>query len=306
MKCSKLIGGLFAISSILASSSFAATITFEELGDISAGSVSIGIIGDIDFGTLRAFDTASPDMVYLSASPRNAALFSARITYEISASDGSDFDFLGGSFVRSYAEGDFFSLVGKNDGVTLYSRYLEAVSIVRNETPKFFDFDWKGIDSLSIVWTGIGQHCCSTGYAVMDNFTYQPSNTVPEPGMLLLSCVGMGAMAIPAFRRGIPKTKQPLTEVIRVRPSEDASYRPNAQETAETCYAKMVVAAIAVPFHCQTGTTQGTSRSLCQKKRPHQSTEDNLPNSAFNSAHVAPATLANPQGRRSLSLSEPF
>lgn len=169
------------------------TITFEELGRFS-GVVQIGVLRSVDFGVLGAFDAEQPDYAYLASSPTNAAYFAPRAEYEIKMADGNEFDFLGASFVRSHDEGDFFLLAGKNDGVTIYSRSLESVSILRNGTPRFFDFDWRGIDSLSISWTGGSASCCSTGYAVMDDFTYQPVRDVPEPKSMSLFMLGLAAL----------------------------------------------------------------------------------------------------------------
>lgn len=172
----------------------AATVTFEELGEIS-GVVPIGNIGGIDFGWLGAFDTSLPDVQHLSTSPTNAAYLSPRIAYAIKSTDGNVFDFVGASFARSYAEGDYFQLIGRRDGEVIYSRTLEQVFVPRNSTPSFFDFNWEGIDTLSISWTGFGQLCCSTGYAVMDNFTYQISSAVPEPSQMHLLLAGLLVLA---------------------------------------------------------------------------------------------------------------
>lgn len=179
--------------SIASASASASTITFEELGNIS-GVVPIGIIGEIDFGTLGAFDAAKPDFAYLAASPTNAAYFVSRTPYEIRMANGNNFDFLGASFVRSHSEGDYFQLLGKKDGVTVYSLPLGPTPIIRNGTPSFYAMAWTGIDTLSITWTGAGQLCCSSGYAVMDNFTYQAVSSVPEPNQAALFLVGIVAL----------------------------------------------------------------------------------------------------------------
>ena len=191
---------ILALSLVLGAPANASMITFEELGDIS-GVVPIGVIGEIDFGTLDAFDTAKPDFAYLAASPTNAAYFVSRTPYEIRMANGNDFNFLGASFVRSHSEGDYFQLLGKKDGVTIYSHPLEPIPILRNGTPTFYAMAWTGIDTLSISWTGVGQLCCSSGYAVMDNFTYQAISQVPEPTQMSLLVVGLLAVTASTAKR---------------------------------------------------------------------------------------------------------
>ena len=194
MNVARKIVSALAIAAVSTSLASAGTmITFEELGNIN-GVVPIGVIGEIDFGTLRAFDTAKPDFAYLAASPTNAAYFMSRTPYEIRMANGGDFDFLGASFVRSYSEGDYFQLLGKKNGIAVYSHPLEPIPIIRNGTPSFYAMAWTGIDTLSITWTGVGQLCCSSGYAVMDNFTYQSVSSVPEPNQAALFLAGIVAL----------------------------------------------------------------------------------------------------------------
>lgn len=201
MTISRKLANLLAISvTSISSASAATTITFEELGNIS-GVVQIGIIGEVDFGTLGAFDAAKPDYAYLAASPTNAAYYVSRTPYEIRMANGKDFDFLGASFVRSHSEGDYFQLLGKKDGVTIYSHPLVPIPIIRNGTPSFYAMEWTSIDTLSISWTGVGLLCCSSGYAVMDNFTYQAVSSVPEPNQALLLFAGLLAVAYTSAKR---------------------------------------------------------------------------------------------------------
>lgn len=174
MSACRLAAGLFFVSSLSCSLAFGSTITFEELGNIS-GVMPIGIIGDADFGTLGAFDTTKPDYGYLAASPTNSAYFAPRLIYEIKMANGADFDFLGASFARSYAEGDYFQLLEKGMVPLSIPAFLKTRLSYAMERQRFLI--WHGLGSTRFQFPGL----VSVNYAAhlgMPLWTISPIRSV--------------------------------------------------------------------------------------------------------------------------------
>lgn len=108
------------------------------------------------------------------------------------------FDFTGAYLTGAWNNGLNINLKGYN-GVNLV---YDSTVVVNSTSPTYFNFNYLGITSLRLNSYG-GVHGGYTGgigtHLVLDNFTYNPVSSVPEPSTLFL--LGSGAIGLIAARR---------------------------------------------------------------------------------------------------------
>ena len=94
------------------------------------------------------------------------------------------FTFNGAQFTSAWSV-QYLTFEGYNNGALVYRSDPFKISTTQ---PQWIELDWAGIDRLTILNTD-----CQW---VMDNFTYDQSNSVPEPATFLLLGAGIAGFGI--------------------------------------------------------------------------------------------------------------
>jgi len=117
---------------------------------------------------------------------------------DVSITDGV-FTFNGAYITAAWNNGLNIDIKGYNSGTELFSRTI----VVDTLSPTWFNFNWSGIDKIFFHAYG----GTDAGYwpewggpwFAMDNFTYNESTAVPEPGTLIL--LGISTMSLVGLKR---------------------------------------------------------------------------------------------------------
>ena len=181
----------------------AGVLTFDDLPNPGAGLPNVpNGYGGLNWSNMLYMDpaarTASGTSVpgYLNGvvSPRNVA-FNGGGTMAV-VSDGI-FTFNGAYLTGAWNDNLNITVNGKLGAVQLYSQTV----VVNTQTPTYFNFNYAGIDTLTIDSFGGTPHGFPGGGAgtqfAMDNFTVN----VPEPSPVALLSIGAIGLAITARRR---------------------------------------------------------------------------------------------------------
>lgn len=187
---------LFAIW-LCCSSAHAAVITFEEVGAITGGSGTLvfpGTIGDVDIGSLGIFDTGKANIERMSVSSPNAGFLERSVEYSFRMAAGQPFTFISADVARSHVDSSFFRFIGFRNGQTVFS-VDTSEHFSTSPDPFHFVANWNDIDKLTLLW---GPPVAS-GFASLDNFTYEIS-AVPAPGAFILLLSGLLGAASIGFR----------------------------------------------------------------------------------------------------------
>mgnify|MGYP001585661137 FL=1 len=198
----RLLGLLLATGMVLGSSAIAdATVVhFDDLSHYtSVPSIPSGY-GGLDWNNMAAYNTLLGAQVsgYKNGvvSPKNVAFNKFGTPAVISRL--TPFDFTGAYLPGAWNNGLNVNLKGYN-GVNLV---YDSTVVVNSTSPTYFNFNYLGITSLRLDSYG-GVHGGYTGsrgtHLVLDNFTYNPVSSVPEPATLFL--LGSGVVGLIAARR---------------------------------------------------------------------------------------------------------
>jgi len=107
----------------------------------------------------------------------------------------NSFDFTGAWFTAAYSGNLFIDIQGYSDGARKYYTTIN----VDNTGSEWFDVGFTGIDQLEFnsysSYTGVGNQF------VMDDFTYESTDTAPVPEPSTIMLMGIGLLGLVAYSR---------------------------------------------------------------------------------------------------------
>jgi len=107
---------------------------------------------------------------------------------------GEQFDFNGAYLTAAWNEGLNIEVTGFLNNLALFTKTV----VVSTQHAQWFDFDFLGINSLSLrAWGGISTDgTLGNDFFVMDNFTINESTAVPESSSLALLLLGVAGILL--------------------------------------------------------------------------------------------------------------
>lgn len=198
---SLLLSLLLSLGLTTAAQTQAAVITFDDLPATELDAVPEnyqGFIWGESFFTNVSYihkDTV-PDSGYANGvvSGDYAAFNFLATTSVIKTSGGEQFDFNGAYFTAALSEGLNIEVTGFLNNLTLFTQTI----IVSTQQAQWFDFDFFGINSLSLrAWGGAAQDdTLGNDFYVMDNFTINEAVAVSESSALALLLLGLAGIVV--------------------------------------------------------------------------------------------------------------
>ena len=198
---SLLLSLLFSLGISSAICTQAAVITFDDLPETDIGSISAGYSsfnwGDSFLTNVAyAHKDAIPGTGFETGvvSGNYAAFNFLATTSVINTIGGELFDFNGAYLTAAWHDGLNIEITGFLDNLALFTQTI----VVNTNAAQWFDFDFAGINSLSLrAWGGVSIDPNNGGeFFVMDNFTYNESTSVPESSPLILLLLGIAAVVL--------------------------------------------------------------------------------------------------------------
>ena len=159
----------------------------------------IGTLIESDYGGLSwdNFYVKNTTIPLLPSGYVNGTVSGTNVAYNgfgmLGVISASPFDFTGAYLTGAWNNGLSIEVRGYSGGIL---RYDQAV-VVDSTAPVFFRFDYTGIDMLTFDSFGginAGYRGSGTHFA-MDDFTFNETVTIPEPGTALLLGAGLVVMA---------------------------------------------------------------------------------------------------------------
>ena len=198
---SLLLSLLLSLGLSSALSTQAAVITFDDLPETDIGSISEGY-GGFNWGdsfltnVAYAHKDAIPGTGFETGvvSGNYAAFNFLATTSVINSTGGELFNFNGAYLTAAWHDGLNIEVTGFLNNLTLFTQTI----VVNTQKAQWFDFDFVGINSLSLrAWGGVSIDPYNGGeFFVMDNFTYNESTSVPESSPLILLLLGIAAIVL--------------------------------------------------------------------------------------------------------------
>jgi hypothetical protein len=198
---SLLLTLLLSLGLSSAISTQAAVITFDDLPETNIGSIESGY-NDFNWGNsyltnvAYAHKDAIPGTGFETGvvSGNYAAFNFLATTSTINTSGGELFDFNGAYLTAAWHNGLNIEVTGFLDNLALFTQTI----VVNTQQAQWFDFDFLGINSLSLrAWGGTSIDPYNGGeFFVMDNFTYNEPTSVPESSPLILFLLGSIAVLL--------------------------------------------------------------------------------------------------------------
>lgn len=107
---------------------------------------------------------------------------------------GDQFDFNGAYLTAGWHDGLNIEVTGFLNNLALFTKTI----VVNTQQAQWFDFDFLGINSLSLrAWGGVSIDPANGGEIfIMDNFTYNEPNAVPESSSLALLLLGIAGILL--------------------------------------------------------------------------------------------------------------
>lgn len=185
----------------------AAVITFDDLPAAEFDVISDGYqgfnwgVGILSFNVSYIHKDTIPEGGFLNGivSGDYAAYNTAATTSTISSND--IFDFNGAYFASGWSEGMSIEITGLLNNVALFTKTV----IVSTQQSQWFDFDFIGINSLTLFASGgtpIDPNLAAgNDYFVMDNFTVNETASVPVPESSSLALLFLGLAALVISRK---------------------------------------------------------------------------------------------------------
>lgn len=198
----KLLGLLLATGMVFGTAVMAdaAVISFDDLPHYTSMPNIPNGYGGFTWNNMAPYNTlyGPPASGYKNGvvSPNNVAFNKSGNPATISKL--TTFDFTGAYLTGAWNNGLNINLKGYNGLNLVY----DTTIIVNSTSPTFFSFNYLGITSLRLnSYGGVdGGYLGGSGtHFAMDDFTYNPVSTVPEPSTMLL--IGSGALCLIAARR---------------------------------------------------------------------------------------------------------
>lgn len=189
----------FGLSSAI--STQAAVITFDDLPETDIGSISEGYKGfnwGDSFLTNVAYshkDTTPGTGFETGVVSGDYAAFNFLATTSvISTTGGEKFDFNGAYLTAAWHDGLNIEVTGFLDNLALFTKIV----VVNTQQAQWFDFNFAGINSLSLsTWGGVSIDPLIGGeFFVLDNFTFNEPTSVPESSSLALLLLGAAGILL--------------------------------------------------------------------------------------------------------------
>lgn len=195
---SLLLALLLSLGLSSAVSTQAAVITFDDLPETDIGSISEGY-GGFNWGdsylTNVAYahkDTIPGTGFETGVVSGNYAAFNFLATTSVIS--GEKFDFNGAYLTAGWNDGLNIEVTGFLDSVVLFTKTV----VVNTQQAQWFDFNFAGINSLSLrSWGGVSIDPLNGGEQfILDNFTFNEPTSVPESSSLALLLLGAAGILL--------------------------------------------------------------------------------------------------------------